>query len=50
VDIKPYVGELDAIRPCQRLQHMEVYFSMHEVTGKNIDFSRLNIEGHALTW
>jgi hypothetical protein len=32
VDIKPYVGEVDAIKLNQWLQQMEVYFSVHEVT------------------
>jgi hypothetical protein len=51
VDIKPYVGEVYAIRMNQWLQQMEVYFSVHEVTGKqNIYFSQLNLEGHALEW
>jgi hypothetical protein len=34
VDIKPYVGEVDAIKLNQWLQQMEVYFSVHEVTRK----------------
>jgi hypothetical protein len=30
---------------------MEVYFNMHEVTGKqNIYFAWLKLEGHALAW
>jgi hypothetical protein len=51
VEIKPYTGEVDVIRLNQWLQKMEVYFNMHEVTGKKkIYFSRLKLEGHALTW
>jgi hypothetical protein len=34
VDIKPYVREVDAIKLNQWLQQMEVYFNVHEVTGK----------------
>jgi hypothetical protein len=51
VDIKPYIKEVDVIRLNQWLQQMEVYFNVHEVTRKqNIYFSRLKLEGHALTW
>jgi len=51
VDIKPYTGEVDAIGLNQWLQQMKVHFSMHEVTGKqNIDFARLKLEFHDLTW
>jgi hypothetical protein len=35
----------------QWLQQMEVYFNVHEVTGKQkIAFSQLKLEGHALAW
>jgi hypothetical protein len=51
VDIKPYTREVDVIKLNQWMQQMEVYFSMHEVTGKqNIVFSWLKLEGHALAW
>jgi hypothetical protein len=51
VDIKPYTRELDAIRMNQWIHHMEVYFSVYEVTTKqNISFARLKLEVHALTW
>jgi hypothetical protein len=51
VDIKSYAEEVDAIKLNQWLHHMEVYFSVHEVTGKqNISFARSKLEGHALIW
>lgn len=51
VDIKPYVGEVDAIKLNQWLQQMEVYFNIHEVAGKQrIAFEKLKLEGHALAW
>jgi hypothetical protein len=51
VEIKPYAGEVDAIRLNQWLQWMQVYFNVHEVTKKQkIVFSWLKLEGHALTW
>jgi hypothetical protein len=34
VDIKPYVGEVDAIKLNQWLQQMDMYISVHEVSGK----------------
>jgi hypothetical protein len=34
VEIKPYDGEVDAIKMKQWLKHMEFYFNMHEVTKK----------------
>jgi hypothetical protein len=33
-DIKPYVGEVDAIKLNQWLQQMDMYISVHEVSGK----------------
>jgi hypothetical protein len=51
LEIKPYIREVDAIGMNQWLQQMELYFNMHEVTGKQkIYFARLKLEGHALTW
>jgi hypothetical protein len=51
VDIKPYAEEVDVIRLNQWLQQMEMYFNMHEVTGKQkIVFFRLKLEGNALIW
>jgi hypothetical protein len=34
------------------LKGLEVYFSIHHILDevKNISFSRLNLEGHALAW
>jgi hypothetical protein len=35
----------------QWLQQLEVYFSVHEVSGaQRISFAHLKLEGHALTW
>jgi hypothetical protein len=49
-DIKPYQGEIDASKLNYWLQQLEVYFSIHHIDdGKNISFSRLKLEGHALT-
>jgi len=49
--IKPYVDEIDALKLNQWLQHLEVYFSVHEVSGAQIiSFTYLMLEGHALTW
>jgi hypothetical protein len=51
VDINPYQGEIDALKMNHWLQQLEVYFSIHHIDeGKKISFSRLKLEGHALTW
>jgi hypothetical protein len=50
VDIKPYQGEIDAVKLNHWLQQLEVYFSVHHIDEeKKISFSRLKLEGHALT-
>jgi hypothetical protein len=51
IDIKPYVGEIDALKLNQWLQQLEVYFSVHQIgEDKRISFNQLKLEGHALTW
>jgi hypothetical protein len=51
VDIKPYQGEIDALKLNHWLQQLEVYFSVHNIDEEQkISFSRLKLEGHALTW
>jgi hypothetical protein len=51
VDIKPYQGEIDAVKLNNWLQQLEVYFNVHDIKEeKNILFVRLKLEGHALTW
>jgi hypothetical protein len=51
VGIKPYVGEVDAIKLNQWIQYMEVYLSVHEITEKQrIAFAWLNLEWNALAW
>jgi hypothetical protein len=49
VDIKPYDGEVYAIKLNQWFKHMEMQFNVHEVTEEQrISLTRLNLEGHAL--
>jgi hypothetical protein len=51
VDINPYQGEIDALKLNHWLQQLEFYFSIHHIDEeKKISFSRLKLEGHALTW
>jgi hypothetical protein len=51
VEINPYQGEIDALKLNHWLQQLEVYFSVdHIYEGQKISFSRLKLEGHALTW
>jgi hypothetical protein len=51
VDIKPYQDDIDALKLNPWLQQLEIYFSFHHIgEEQKILFSRLNIEGHALTW
>jgi hypothetical protein len=51
VDIKTYQGDIDTLKLNHWLQQLEFYFSVHHIDeGKNISFSRLNLQGHALTW
>jgi len=51
VNIKSYQGEINALKLNHWFQHLEVYFSIHHINkGKNISFSRLNLESHVLTW
>jgi hypothetical protein len=50
VEINPYQGEINALKLNHWLQQIEVYFSVHHIDeGKNISFSKLKLEGHALT-
>ena len=51
VDIKPYHGEIDSLKLNHWLEKLEVYFSFHQIEeGLKISFTRLKLEGHALTW
>ena len=51
VDIKPYQGEIDALKLNHLLQQLEVYFSIHQIDKEQkISFARLKLEGHTLTW
>jgi hypothetical protein len=50
VDIKTYQADIDALKINHWLQQLEVYFSIHHIDeGKNISFSILMLEVHALT-
>jgi hypothetical protein len=50
VDIKTYQGEIDALKLNHWLQQLEFYFRIdHRDEEKNISFSGLKLEGHALT-
>ena len=51
LDIKPYHGEIDALKLNHWLQQLEFYFNIHQIEeGKNISFTGLKLEGHAFTW
>ena len=51
VDIKPYQGEINALKLNHWLQQLEVYFSVHHIdVEQKISFARLSLEGHDLTW
>ena len=51
VDINPYQCDIDALKMNHWLQQLEIYFNFHHIyEKKNISFSRLNLEGHDLTW
>ena len=51
VDIKPYQGEIDALKLNHLLDQVEVYFIIHNIDEEQkISFARLKLEGHALTW
>ena len=50
VDIKPYQGEIDALKLNHWLQHLEFYLSVHHIDQEQKrSFSRSKLEGHALT-
>ena len=50
VNIKPYQGEIDALKLNHWLQQLEVYFSIHHIDEEQkISFASLKLEGHALT-
>jgi len=50
VDIDPYQGEINVVKLNNYLQQVEVYFSVHNIDEEQrILFSRLKLEGHALT-
>ena len=50
VDIKPYQGDIDALKLNHWLQQLEVYFNVHHIDQEQkISFSGLMLEGHALT-
>jgi hypothetical protein len=49
VDIKPYQGEIDALKLNDWLQQLEFYFNVHHIDEEQkIIFTRLKLEGHAL--
>jgi hypothetical protein len=51
VDINPYQGEINALKLNHWLQQLEVYFSIHHKDEEHkILFTRLKLEGYALTW
>jgi hypothetical protein len=51
VDIKPYQGDIDALKPNHWLQIWKFIFNVHPIDeGENITFSRLKLESHALSW
>ena len=51
VNIKPYQGEIDALKLNHWLQQLEAYFSVHHIDEEHkISIARLKLEGHALTW
>jgi hypothetical protein len=51
VGIKPYQGEINALKLNHWLRQLEVYFSIHHIDEEQkISFSKLKLEGHALTW
>jgi hypothetical protein len=51
VYIKPYQGEIDALKLRHWLQQLDIYFSIHHIDEENnISFARSKLEGHALTW
>jgi hypothetical protein len=51
VDIKPYQCEIIVVNLNHWLQHLEVYFSVHNIDEEHkIPFSQLKIEDHAQTW
>lgn len=50
VDIKLFQGEIDDMKLNHHFQQLEVYFNDHHIEEEqNISFSRLKLEGHALT-
>lgn len=50
IDFKPYVVEIFTLKFNQWLQQLDVYLSVHEISGeKRISFTWLNLEFHALT-
>jgi hypothetical protein len=50
VDINPYQGEIDALKPNNWLQQLELYLSVHHIyEGGKISFARLKLEGHIET-
>jgi hypothetical protein len=49
VDIKPYQGDINALKLNHWLLQLEVYFSIHDIDEEhNISFSILKLEGHDL--
>jgi hypothetical protein len=50
VNIKPYQGEINALKLNHWWQQLEVYFSIHHIKEEQkISFVGLKLEGHALT-
>ena len=51
VYIKPYQGEIDALKMNYWLQQLEVYFFIHHINEEQkSSFARLKLEGHESTW
>jgi hypothetical protein len=50
VDIKPYQGDIDALKLNHRLQKLDYFIVQNIDEEKKILFSQLKLEGHASTW
>jgi hypothetical protein len=49
VDINPYQGDINKLKLNHWLQQQEFYFNIHRIDEQKISFSKLKLEGHALT-
>ena len=51
VDINPYQGDIKALRLNNWLRKLQVYFFVYNIDDdKNMSISRLELQGHTLTW